>query len=171
MSHYIKQTLIKVTLRQMYKSERMTEKKTICKHKNTGLVMVPAKPRVTLFCSMVFLYRWASFVANTIFSWRIQVRGNSCVFKKKINDVRNDGWPEKDLVNLFKELRSVLSKSKYFSRHLNFHSDTFSREDLKNLTGNCKKKNNSRIWTMGSKHTNCMNSYIFMQYTIFLVVR
>ena len=33
----------------------------ICKHKNIDLVTVPAKPRVTLFCSMAFLYRWASF--------------------------------------------------------------------------------------------------------------
>ena len=77
---------IKVTLRQVYNSERMKRKihvkkivltftrvgKSkwccfICKPKNTDLVTVPAKPTRTLFRSMVFLYRWASFVANTTF--------------------------------------------------------------------------------------------------------
>ena len=37
MSHYIKQTLIKVTLRQIYKSERMTEKKLSANIKTQAL--------------------------------------------------------------------------------------------------------------------------------------
>ena len=63
---------IKVTLRQLYNPEQMkriniytfsclavfscvevSKSCFICKHKNTGLVTVSAKPRTTIFCSIV----------------------------------------------------------------------------------------------------------------------
>ena len=57
------------------------------------------------------------------------------LFIKNFKDARNDGLPERDLVDFLKDLHSVLSKSKDSKRYLNFDSDTFSSEDFKNLTG------------------------------------
>ena len=72
------------------------------------------------------------------------------LFTKNFNDVRNDGLPEKDLVDFLKDLHSVLSKSKDSNRYLHFDSDIFSSEDFKNFTGIYKEQFKDLVSRVGT---------------------
>ena len=115
--------------------------------------MVPAKPRVTLFLQHGILVPMGVFCCkHHLFNEEFKSEA-IVLFTKNFNDARNDGLPERDLVDFLKDLHSVLSKSKDSNRYLNFDSDTFSSEDFKNLTGINKEQFKDLVSRVGTIRT------------------